>query len=93
MKNKNMVRTVHPVKRVVVFDWKDDAKRFIDLYSDLFYRAKDKAAWNHKGYRLGKCYAAWELSFTIKKSDFDEIVKNLELEKLNKGTADWYYKD
>ena len=89
MKNKNMIRTIHPVKRIVSFNKSDDARTFITLYSDLFYHAKDETAWNHDGYAVHNHPDRMELHFTILKSNFDDIVKNLGLKK--KTRSEWIY--
>ncbi len=83
MRNENMVRTIHPVKRTVVFNRDEEAKRFIELYSDLFYHAKDKAAWNHDGYRCEEtCFGGTRVTFTMIKKDFDRIIKDLGLNEV-----------
>lgn len=89
MKNENMVRKVHNVRRTVIFDKSVDARTFITLYDHLFYRAKDKTAWNHNGYVVHNKPNQMEVWFTIKKQDFDCIVKNLGLKKLS--GAEWIY--
>jgi hypothetical protein len=89
MKNKNMIRTIHNVTRKVIFDKSDDARTFITLYDNLFYRNKDKAAWNHDGYVSHSYPDRMEVLFTIKKSDFDNIVRYLGLKKVT--NKEWIY--
>ena len=92
MRNENMVRTIHPVKRTVVFRRNEEAKRFIELYSDLFYHAKDKAAWNHDGYKFEErtCWTGAKVTFTIIKKNFDQIVENLGLNEIIQNEV-WHY--
>ena len=93
MKNQNMVRTIHPVSRTVVFAREEDAKRFIELYSDLFYHAKDKGAWNHNGYKSESVFpgGSTKVSFTMIKKDFDQIIESLELNEVIQNKV-WHYK-
>ena len=84
MKNENMVRTVHNVSRTVRFDNSEEGRTFITLYDHLFYRAKDKTAWNHDGYKICNKPNKIYVSFTIKKSEFDKIVRNLGLKKVSR---------
>ena len=89
MKNKNMIRTIHPVKRTVSFDKSYDARTFITLYQDLFYHSKDEAAWNHNGYMVRNYPDKMVVHFTMVKKDFDSIVKNIGLKK--KTDNEWIY--
>ena len=89
MKNENMVRTVHNVKRIVTFNGKEEALRFIDLYKDLFYYSVTKDSWNRNGYVITNNENGIEVAFTIKKSVFDGIAKHLGLKK--RTNAEWIY--
>ena len=95
MKNLNKVRDSHPVGKVIYFNDKEEALRFIDLYKDLFFVPKDGPR-SEKGYYLSRkisyydhyCHYLW---ITIFKEDWKNIEADLKLERVNKSRSREYY--
>ena len=80
MKNENMRRSIHNVCRSVVFSSEEEARRFQNMYSDLYYHNQDKQAWNHDGCVLIRLKeGGYKVLGTIEKRTFDQIVKDLGL--------------
>ena len=67
-KNEKMIRKIHRVTRVVLFDSEDAKERFMNLYQDVFGVIY---GWDFEN-RIS-------VGFTIGKNEFDRIVKDLEL--------------
>ena len=86
-----MERKVFTIRRTIRFVDCDleTVNRFISLYDHLFYHVKDKDAWNHNGYKIIREPDHVEVWFTMKKDDFENMVKNLGLVKYS--TQEWIY--
>ena len=87
-KNLNKVRTIHPISRSVEFKNVQDAAKFVNLYKDLFYKPKDDTqTWGNRskfGFEADNFgNSCCIIYFTIKKSDWVDIEKNLCLKKDN----------
>lgn len=96
-KNLNKVRKSHPVGKVVYFHDIEEAKRFIDLYEDLFFVPKNGSR-KEEGYVLFErnwydgFYA--DLWFTILPKDWKEIETSLKLKKVNQcRSKEWFYEN
>ena len=83
-KNLNKVRTIKPISRSVTFKNVTEAAKFINLYKDLFYKAKYTPR-EETGFTISRFLEEVTVSFTIKKSDWVEIEKNLNLRQEGTG--------
>ena len=82
-KNLNKVRTIHPISRVVEFEDNRQAAKFINTYKNLFYKAKGSCR-EEFGFKVDHLGATCTtVYFTIKKSDWEQIEKELDLELYN----------
>lgn len=91
MKNLNKVRTVHPVGRIVEFNNFDELYKFVLLYGDLFYKAQDREKTFYIVHDINGNYET-KIYFTIEKKYWDEIQKNLKLEKVKNSYRGRFYK-
>lgn len=98
MKNLNKVRDSHPVNKVVYFHSIEEAKRFIDLYKDLFFIPKDGPR-KEEGFVLDTRYRWMEgfdanVWFTIFVDDWKQIETSLKLKRVNNcRSKEWYYEN
>lgn len=76
-KNLKKVRDIHPVRRHIEFENIKQVARFVNMYREFFYISKDDINEGRPyGFVTNKTNAIW---FTIKKSDFEMIKKDLNL--------------
>ena len=95
MRDLNTVKKPNPIGKLVYFDNKETAQRFVDLYKDLFFIPKNGSR-SKDGYLLNRTCTyfkerSYYVYFTIFKSDWEKIVTDLKLERVNKVSPRGYY--
>lgn len=98
MKDLNTVKKSNPIGKLVYFDSKEEAQRFVDLYKDLFFIPKNGSR-SKDGYLLNRNWTSYfkersyYVYFSIFKSDWEKIETDLKLERISKSPRGYYFKN